>query len=53
MSDEMEEQKYAIEFTKSELNQVMECIKQAWADGFDDKNLESAGEKIIGALDNQ
>lgn len=53
MSDKMEEQKYTIEFTESELNQVMECIEQAWLDGFDDKNLESAGGKIVDALNNQ
>lgn len=46
----MEEKKYFIEFTEGELNQVMECIKQAWADGFDDKDLESAGSKIADKL---
>lgn len=46
----MEEKKYAVEFTEGELNQVMECIKQVWADGFDDEDLESAGSKIIDRL---
>lgn len=46
----MEEKKYTIQFTEAELNQVMECIEQAWADGFDDKDLESAGSKIIDHL---
>lgn len=46
----MEEKKYVIELTEGELNQVMECIRQAWADGFDDKDLESAGSKIIDKL---
>lgn len=48
----MEEKKYVVEFTEGELNQVMECIEQAWADGFDDKDLESAGNKIVDALNN-
>lgn len=46
----MEEKKYVVEFTESELYQVMECIKQAWADGFEDKDLESAGSKIVDRL---
>ncbi|MFU2412913.1 MAG: hypothetical protein ACM684_23250 [Enterobacteriaceae bacterium] len=46
----MEEKKYVVEFTEGELNQVMECIKQAWADGFEDKDLESAGSKIVDRL---
>ena len=46
----MEEKKCVIELTESELYQVMECIKQAWADGFDDKDLESAGSKIVDKL---
>lgn len=46
----MEEKKYVVEFTEGELYQVMECIKQAWADGFDDKDLERAGSKIVDRL---
>lgn len=46
----MEEKKYTVQFTEAELNQVMECIKQAWADGFDNEDLESAGNKIIDHL---
>ena len=46
----MEEKKYTIQFTEAELNQVMECIEQAWDDGFDDEDLESAGSKIVDSL---
>lgn len=46
----MEEKKCVVEFTESELYQVMECIKQARADGFDDKDLEIAGSKISDKL---
>nr|UVM95949.1 MAG: hypothetical protein [Bacteriophage sp.] len=46
----MEEKKYVVEFTGSELYQVMECVKQAWADGFEDKDLESAERKIVDRL---
>lgn len=49
----MEDKKYVVEFTEGELNQVMDCIEQAWAGGFDDKDLESAGSKIVDKLNDR
>lgn len=46
----MEEQKYTIEFTESELNEIMESIEATWNDGHDTEGLSSAADKITDAL---
>ncbi len=46
----MEEQKYSIEFTESELNEIMESIEETWSDGHNTEGLSSAADKITDAL---
>ncbi|WP_312999665.1 hypothetical protein [Leclercia sp.] len=46
----MEEQKYTIEFTEGELNEIMDSIEATWNDGHDTEGLSSAADKITYAL---
>ncbi len=46
----MEEQKYIIEFTESELNEIMDSIEAKWNDGHNTEGFSSAAGKITDAL---